>query len=206
MQANTTLKNAILVSLLTAGLLFTGSYVMGKYPFFLLLNGNGGNWLDKLFQGWTYLGDGWVWLIAVIIIGYYKRNKVLLAVFCVIISTLFAQGGKHLLYPNEMRPAADPKEFPAIHTVPGVELHTSQSFPSGHTATAFSLFFLISQLFPHRWTLPTGFILATGVGYSRIYLAQHFPVDVAAGIVVGVIATLLSIYFDSLILKKSSHR
>lgn len=205
MLANLTLRNAIVVSLLIAGILFTGSYVMGKYPFFLLLNGNGGEWLDHLFHGWTYLGDGWAWVVAIVIIGYYKRNKVLLAVFCVLISTLFAQGGKHLLFPDELRPAADPKELPAIHTVPGVELHTSQSFPSGHTATAFTLFLLICQLFPHRWTLPAGLVLAAGVGYSRIYLAQHFPVDVAAGIVVGVITLLLSLYLESLFIKKTKH-
>lgn len=199
------LSNALLVTLLTAVLLFIGSYTMGKYPFFLLLNGNGGTWLDKIFHGWTFLGDGWMWVLVVLLVAYLQREKLLLVLCCIAVSTLLAQGGKHLLFPDELRPAADPKELPAIHTVPGVELHTSQSFPSGHTAAAFSIFLLACHLIPHRRTVPVGFLLALGVGYSRIYLAQHFPVDVAAGMVVSMITIAVSLYLESIFPKKQKN-
>jgi membrane-associated phospholipid phosphatase len=205
MTVSRQLNNALLVTLLTAGLLFIGSYTMGKYSFFLLLNGNGGIWLDRIFHGWTYLGDGWMWVLVVLLVAYYQRKKLLLVLCCIAVSTLLAQGGKHLLFPDERRPAADPKELPAIHTVPGVELHTSQSFPSGHTAAAFSIFLLACHLISHRSVVPIGFLLALGVGYSRIYLAQHFPVDVAAGMVVGSITIVISLYLESIFPKKQKN-
>ncbi|MFN5226630.1 MAG: phosphatase PAP2 family protein [Bacteroidota bacterium] len=197
MQVSTHFKQAATATLLTAGLLFAGTYLMGKYPFFLLLNGNGGSWLDELFKWWTYLGDGIIWVVAVVATFYYRRNKLLLVLLCLIISTLLSQGGKHLLFPDALRPSAVPVELPAIHTVSGVELHTSQSFPSGHTTTAFTIFLLACQLIPHRWTLLGGYLLAAGAGYSRIYLAQHFPSDVAAGMLVGIFTVSISIYIES---------
>jgi membrane-associated phospholipid phosphatase len=205
MTASRQLINALVVTLLMAGLLFIGSYTMGKYPFFLLLNGNGGSWLDNIFLAWTFLGDGWMWVIVVLLTAYLQRKKLLLVLCCIAVSTLLAQGGKHLLFPDELRPAADPRELPAIHTVPGVELHTSQSFPSGHTSAAFTIFLLACYLIPHRSTLPVGFILALGVGYSRIYLSQHFPVDVAAGMVVGSLTIVISIYLESIFPKKQKN-
>jgi membrane-associated phospholipid phosphatase len=202
MQVSTHFKQASTATLLTAGTLFAGTYLMGKYPFFLLLNGNGGSWLDVIFKWWTYLGDGIMWVVAIILTLYYRKNKLLLVLLCLLISTLLAQGGKHLLFPEALRPATDPVELPSIHTVPGVELHTSQSFPSGHTTTAFTIFLLACQLFPQRWTLLGGFILAAGAGYSRIYLAQHFPSDVAAGMLVGIFSVSISIYIESITNKK----
>ncbi len=44
------------------------------------------------------------------------------------------------------------------------------------------------------------FFLAAVAGYSRIYLAQHFPQDVLAGMVIGMMAGMLS---HHLVLKKA---
>jgi membrane-associated phospholipid phosphatase len=37
-------------------------------------------------------------------------------------------------------------------------------------------------------------IIAFLVGYSRVYLAQHFLTDVLAGMIVGIISTWLSLW------------
>ena len=81
-----------------------------------------------------------------------------------------------------------------IHTVKGVEMHLWNSFPSGHTATAFTLFLLTTYLFPKKTVLAIGALYAIACGYSRVYLGQHFPLDVAGGITVAIITILLSIY------------
>jgi membrane-associated phospholipid phosphatase len=73
-----------------------------------------------------------------------------------------------------------------IHLVDGVTVHHWQSFPSGHTMTAFSFacvcLFVLNR--PRLAIIPL--LLAMLVGYSRMYLFQHFPRDVFAGGVLGV--------------------
>ena len=66
-------------------------------------------------------------------------------------------------------------------------------------------FLLACQLISHWSVVPIGFLLALGVGYSRIYLAQHFPVDVAAGMVVGSITIVISLYPESIFPKKQKN-
>jgi len=64
------------------------------------------------------------------------------------------------------------------------------SFPSGHTITAFA-FFLALTFFTknHAWQV-LYFVLAVLVGFSRIYLQQHFAIDVLVGSLVGVLVTM----------------
>jgi membrane-associated phospholipid phosphatase len=71
--------------------------------------------------------------------------------------------------------------------------HGFNSFPSGHTATAFCFYLLFCLLIFKKYWVYIGCIIAMLVGYSRIYLAQHFPLDVAAGILVAVVSTFLSV-------------
>jgi membrane-associated phospholipid phosphatase len=94
--------------------------------------------------------------------------------------------------PAEPRPTVAITGYP-IHTVRGVELHTAYSFPSGHTATAFTIFLLACILLNKRWVLAVGFTYALLVAYSRVYLAQHFPLDLGGGMIAAVFAVLLSI-------------
>ncbi|HHW14380.1 MAG TPA: phosphatase PAP2 family protein [Firmicutes bacterium] len=60
------------------------------------------------------------------------------------------------------------------------------SFPSGHTALAFSLARVLARRYPERSRL---FYLVAGlVGLSRVYLGRHYPGDVAAGALCGLYA------------------
>ncbi len=205
MKLSAILLQAMLLVITTALLLFLGSWLSGKYAFFLLLNGNGGPIADWLFKGWTYLGDGIMWVIAFLLTFRYFKSRWKLTLLSLIISTLLAQGGKHIIFPDEMRPAAGQIALSQIHTVTGVELHISNSFPSGHTAAAFTLFLLACILLPNRYTLLIGYCLSLGVGYSRIYLAQHFPTDVAAGMLIGVATLLSARYLEFLLDEKEKN-
>lgn len=59
------------------------------------------------------------------------------------------------------------------------------SFPSGHTAAAFSLAIAMFGSVP--WLAPPLLLLAMVVGYGRMYLGVHYPLDVAAGAAIGLI-------------------
>lgn len=78
--------------------------------------------------------------------------------------------------------------------VPGVRMNGGQtSFPSGHTMAAFSLYALLSAAAGRRRP-NTSLILAflpILVGFSRIFLVQHFLYDVLAGAAIGLCLALL---------------
>lgn len=186
----------VVLTFITALSLIVVSFVIGKNDFFLLLNVDLGSLFDYFFRFWTNLGDGIVWVMVAILFFIYHKNKFPLLMATILLSTLFTQFTKHFIFPETLRPTAAIANLQLIHTVPGVELLSANSFPSGHTATVFSIFLLACLLIKKNWVVPIGFLCALLVGYSRIYLAQHFPLDVGGGMLAAVFAVLISLAFQ----------
>ncbi|MBC7651192.1 MAG: phosphatase PAP2 family protein [Deinococcales bacterium] len=176
--------------------------------FFLLLNNNYGPFADAGFAFITHLGEEAVWIILFLYVIFFRRQFLPLLVIGLIISTLLVQGLKKSL-PELARPTKAIANQAIIHTVNGVKLHTINSFPSGHTTAAFTVCLLACLLIHKRWIIPVAFIYAVAVGYSRIYLAQHFPRDVAGGMLIAVITACCAVVLQQLIAtkwyKKSKH-
>jgi len=186
-----------LISAITGLCLVIISLIIGKSQVFLFFNTDLGNFADHFFTFWTNLGDGIVWVAVAILFFIYRKKMFPLLIASIIISTLLVQLTKNFIFPGIARPTTAIINNSNIHTVPGIELLTSFSFPSGHTTTAFTIFLLSCLLIKKNWVIPVGFICALLVGYSRIYLAEHFPLDVGAGMLAAVITVLLSIMIQN---------
>jgi membrane-associated phospholipid phosphatase len=186
---------ALAISFLIAVILFILSYFIGYKEFFLLLNENGGRFADYFFKYFTNAGDGFMWVpVLLIVLFVLKRKDVLpLLISGFAASTIVTQIFKYLIVPDEPRPIKVIKDTNLIHTVPGVELHSISSFPSGHTGTAFCFYILFCLLVNKNWWIVVGLVLALLVAYSRVYLAQHFPFDLAGGILVAIISMVVSV-------------
>lgn len=170
------------------------SFMYGKVPLFLLMNTNLGTIGDFIFNYATYLADGVVWGVFLLFLFFKRRKDFLLGLLTLIISTIIAQGIKRYVLPNELRPTAAIKETSLIHLIQGVDVAEVGSFPSGHTTQAFAMFLLLCIFYNNKKMLWLGFIVALVAAYSRVYQAQHFPIDVAGGIIAAIISVWLSIY------------
>ena len=85
-----------------------------------------------------------------------------------------------------LRGAFDRRRPPLVypHPKPLVHVPASGSLPSGHTATAFACATTLAFFAPRA--APLFFLLATAIGFSRVYVGVHYPLDVVAGAALGV--------------------
>ncbi len=84
----------------------------------------------------------------------------------------------------------------------------NNSFPSGHTATAFSgAAFMYQELKGQSPLLSySGYAMATGVGVMRMYNNKHWLSDVITGAGLGMLSTRVSYWlFDKMKKPKSTH-
>jgi membrane-associated phospholipid phosphatase len=87
---------------------------------------------------------------------------------------------------NRERPAIKDPTFTAVTKA------NNASFPSGHTAAAFSLATSLSIVHPKWYVIIPSYTWAGLVGYSRLYLGVHYPTDVLAGAIAGAGSAWLS--------------
>lgn len=190
-------KIALISSLFLAASLFGASYIYTRETVFLLLNKDLGKAGDIAFYYISYLAEGWIWIpYFMILFGWFKKDAIFI-LLNFLISTLFTQIPKQFIWDAVSRPMASGIPQDQIHRVAGVDMHLWNSFPSGHTATAFTIFLVTIYYFPKKVVLAVGAIYALACGYARVYLGQHFPLDVAGGMIVAILTLILSIYISN---------
>lgn len=140
--------------------------------------------LDVLFKLVTYLGDGRLIALFVVLVVFWRRYQGVLIAIIVIVTSMCNQLLKRLVFGWD-RPAAVLGE-PFYHAE-GIEIHRHFSFPSGHTVGAFSLLFLMASLNRNPMWQILCWLLATLTAISRMYLFQHFLIDVTVGAFFGVV-------------------
>ncbi len=144
---------------------------------------------DLFFTYFTYLGDGFFCVaIALLLFIFKKRFLSIMLFLSYAISGIIAQVLKYFVL--EARPAVLLKDSSYRYFIENVTLHNLHAFPSGHTASAFALAAIFSFYIKNKWYSILFLLYAAAVGYSRIYLAQHFLDDVFAGALIGVVTSV----------------
>lgn len=129
-----------------------------------------------------------LFLIIIVAIRFSYGKGLLLGINALLV---FAVTGllKFQVFANHVRPSVFFEGKTHLNFVQGVQIYRYNSFPSGHTASAFALFFMFSIFVKDKRWAPVFFTLALLVGISRIYLLEHFFQDVYIGSLVGVCTT-----------------
>ncbi len=173
--------------------------LFSKEDLFLELNSLNTTAGDLVFPYITYLGEGYFSILLVLFFLFCRYSLAIISTISFLLTGGVVQLLKHLVFSDVLRPIKHFEGLADVHTVAGVSMHSFFSFPSGHSAGAFSLFFMASLVLLGKWKYlgVILLILAVLTGYSRIYLGQHFPVDVYAGSIIGVGCTWLTYWFIS---------
>lgn len=174
---------------------------------FYLFNPYHSGFSDFIFIYLTYLGDGFfVVAIGLLLYLFKKKFLSLMVLSSYAISGIIAQVLKYFIL--EARPAVYLKNSSYKYFIDGVTLHNYHAFPSGHTTSAFAMAAVLSFSLKDKNYSMIFLAVATLVGYSRIYLAQHFMDDVLAGAIIGLLSAIicwifLEKLFNRLLYKKT---
>ncbi|MCE7995476.1 MAG: phosphatase PAP2 family protein [Roseivirga sp.] len=148
---------------------------------------------DFFFKYWTYLGDGVILGAVALYFLFTHLWRFYFMLLAIALQTAFVHIFKQWLYAGEPRPKtffAD--QIDQLNFVEGVTVRGYDSFPSGHTATAFVLGMVLIWVSKNLYWRFVLFVSAILVGISRIYILQHFARDVFFGSIFGILAVVLS--------------
>lgn len=145
-------------------------------------------WLDKIMPLITHLGTGgfiWLgWALLLYLRGTPANRRI--AILTVIALTISFFLSNELLkgLVTRTRPYLSLDEIITL-----VKPLQSTSFPSGHTATSFACAVVLARAGGIMRWLPL--TVAVLIGFSRIYVGVHYPFDVLAGALVGLLCGML---------------
>ncbi len=173
-----------------------GLLVMAKYPkgaIVLAFNHVHTPFMDILFKYMTYLGDGFVIIpISILIFLFKNRFHGILLVITYSVNGIIIQLLKHTIYKDMTRPYVELVKHlgNTYHEVEGVTVHSFNSFPSGHSNAAFTFFMVLTFISKNKQWGMLFFVTALVTAVSRIYLFQHYFMDVYAGMMYAFFVTL----------------
>jgi undecaprenyl-diphosphatase len=151
---------------------------------------------DKFFpfitlqQNWNLL---YIVLAAWLLWKGGKRGRVAIIILAVTI-IISDQTASHILKPliARLRPCNDLISVRLL-----INCGSGFSFPSSHAVNTFAAAFILSRFYSENKYL--FYIIAALIAYSRVYVGVHYPSDVIAGSILGIIiAYLIVIVYEFL--------
>ena len=165
-----------------------------KDEIFFAVNSRNTPFLDSIEPYVTDLGNGWTIVALAAILTLFNYRAAFLMATTFVITSLSVQIVKFIF--DAPRPKLYYKDqISRLHFVKGVEILSTHSFPSGHTLTAFATGLLVTYMAKNkRWA---GVLVFYGVmvGFSRMYLSEHFFEDVVGGSILAVVLTIFWIWW-----------
>lgn len=178
----------------------------------LLLNAHHTAFQDVFFKYYTLLAEWPLYVLAALPLFWKKFRITLFYALCELSGGALVQLLKHTFRFDRPVKVFENSGDAVLPLVEGVKMHHSNSFPSGHTSTFFVFFTCCALLLAyhygqramqdgrtrrmlHRLLLLLLLLLAALGGYSRIYLSQHFLLDVCVGSVIGFIVPCVMFHF-----------
>jgi membrane-associated phospholipid phosphatase len=183
-----------------------------KLELHLLLNSWHTSLQDTFFKYYTMIAEGPIYALALLPLLWKQIRLTLFMGLCELTGGALLQLLKHTLCLERPICAFERLSDTALPMVAGVDMHYGNSFPSGHASTffvfctCFALFLAYRRQRNSETRQPLGTIffhlsllslltLAVLGAFSRVYLSQHFLIDVCVGSVIGFTTPLLIFHF-----------
>ena len=144
--------------------------------------------LNRMMIFITSLGDGGIiWIVATLVLLIPKKTrKVGLMSAAALLGSLIINN--HIIKNLVQRPRPF-VTFTDIQIL--IPTPSEFSFPSGHTASSFAAAAVFYRFLPKQLGIPA-VVLAGLIGFSRLYVGVHYPTDVLAGMLMGVLLSYMA--------------
>lgn len=144
---------------------------------------------DNYFKYSSILGKGIIFGYFLLLLGIYRFKYLIIGVSTFLGSGLVTHILKRMF--KEVRPKLFFDNIYDLNLIEGVKLYSQLSFPSGHTTAGFSMFIFFALITKYKPLGAVFFIFALSIGLSRVYLVQHFFIDIYFGSLIG---TFISVF------------
>lgn len=191
--------------------LFGLLFIYPKLELHLLLNSWHTGIQDVFFKYYSTLAEWPLYVLALLPLFWRKYKITIFFALCELSGGAMLQILKHTFSFDRPICAFENYHEMILPLVQGVNMHHSNSFPSGHASTFFVFCTCCALILAYHYKkrehrsrktwllfnleLLALLILAILGAYSRVYLSQHWLFDVCVGSIIGFITPCLMFYF-----------
>ena len=163
--------------------------IFSKEELYFAINHRHTVFADIFFANITILGAGVGCIVIVLLTFLINFRTGFLLASSYIITFVISQTIKHLV--KAPRPHLFfTKKLHDIYLIKGVVMLDTNSFPSGHSVSAFTAAVVFTYVAKNKSWGGFWLIIAVLIAYSRMYLSEHFLQDVTVGSAIGVLITV----------------